>query len=276
MSLPETNFCAKPRRVKFQLNQLKIENLAAYFNDSVIDLTPPFQRGRVWPLKMRQALLNNILRGKPVPAIFLYKAQVGAKNDYVILDGKQRLESILLFIGDQRDELKIKNWNSYIFGRKNRKQVHFKASVDGTFKTLNGLSDIEAAKFRDYSLSIIEIDFDEDVTLDEIIQLFVDINTRFKKVEMFDIVKALYLDDPLLGQIFNEIAIEQERGMDKYFKARPTCFTKVLNKLDIVSRSDDNQSRIDTMWERLCEFALYVTISIRPLLPQHQLVAGIA
>src|ERR1035438_4824488 len=76
--------CATPRRVKFELNKLKIENLAGYFNDEVIDLTPPFQRGRVWPLKMRQSLLKNILQGKPVPAIFMYKTQEGARNIYII------------------------------------------------------------------------------------------------------------------------------------------------------------------------------------------------
>jgi hypothetical protein len=44
-SLQAGAVCVKPRRVKFDLNRLKIENLAGYFNDEVIDLTPPFQRG---------------------------------------------------------------------------------------------------------------------------------------------------------------------------------------------------------------------------------------
>jgi uncharacterized protein with ParB-like and HNH nuclease domain len=245
------------RSVKYQLNQLKIEQLVGYFNDEVIDLTPPFQRGRVWSLKMRQSLLKNILQGKPVPAIFLYKTPVGAKNNYVILDGKQRLESILLYIGAQRNELKIEKWHSYIFGKADRNQVHFKANVNGKLKDLKGLADNEAVKFRDYSLSIIEIDFDEEITLDEIIQLFVDINQSGIKVKRFDIVKALYLDDPLLKQVFELIAVQQERGADAYFKAKNTPYSAVLKKLDVVNRLEESQNRVDMMWEKLCEFALF-------------------
>jgi hypothetical protein len=249
--------CVKPRRVKFELNKLKIENLAGYFNDQVIDLTPPFQRGRVWTIKMRQGLLKNILQGKPVPAIFLYKTQEGAKNIYIILDGKQRLESILLYIGDQRSELRISQWREYIFGSKNRKQLHFKAEVNGKQKNLKGLSNDEAAKFRDYSLSIIEIDFDDEVTLIEIIQLFVDINQSGVKMGRFDIVKAVYLEDPMLKQIFGLLAETRQRGKDVSFKIKNTPFSLVLKKLDIVSRVEDQQSRVNIMWQRLWELALF-------------------
>jgi hypothetical protein len=249
--------CATPRRVKFELNKLKIENLAGYFNDEVIDLTPPFQRGRVWPLKMRQSLLKNILQGKPVPAIFMYKTQEGARNIYIILDGKQRLESILLYIGDQRNELHVEKWRSYIFGRKNRKQLHFKAEVNGKQKRLKELSNDEAAKFRDYSLSIIEIDFDDEVTLREIVQLFVDINQSGVKMGRFDIVKAVYFEDPLLKQIFGLLAETQRRAKDVSFKVKSTPFSLVLKKLDIVSRVEDQQSRVNIMWQRLWELALF-------------------
>jgi hypothetical protein len=254
--LQSTLDCVKPRRVNFELNRLKIENLVGYFKDEVIDLTPPFQRGRVWTQKMRQGLLKNIFQSKPIPAIFLYKTVEGAKNVYVILDGKQRLESLLLYIGDQRTDLRVPNWNSYIFG-KDREQVHFSVLVDGKKKTLKQLSDGEAAKFRDYSLSIIEIDFDDEVTLAEIIQLFVDINQSGVKVGKFDIVKAVYLKDPLLNQIFNLIAEQQKRGKDTFFRLKNTAFSKVLKKLDIVSHGDNPQSRVDIMWQKLWELALF-------------------
>jgi uncharacterized protein with ParB-like and HNH nuclease domain len=89
--------------MQYRLSELKIEQLVSYFQDGVIDLAPPFQRGRVWGPKFRRGLLENILQGKPVPAIFVFKTPKGPKNVYVVLDGKQRLESILLYIGDQRN-----------------------------------------------------------------------------------------------------------------------------------------------------------------------------
>jgi hypothetical protein len=249
--------CVTPRRVNFEFNRLKIEHLVGYFNEEVIDLTPPYQRGRVWTPKMRRGLLKNIFQGKPIPAIFWYKTQEGAKNVYVILDGKQRLESLLLYIGDQRKELRIPNWHSYIFGD-DRQQKHFKVLVAGKKKNLKELSDEETAKFRDYSLCTIEIDFDDEVTLAEIIQLFVDINQSGVRVGKFDIVKAVYLRDPLLNQIFALIAQKQKRGKDTLFRLKNTSFSKVLKKLDIVSRGDDPQSRVDIMWQKLWELALYV------------------
>jgi Protein of unknown function DUF262 len=254
--LQSQTVCVKPRRVNFEFNRLKIEHLVGYFNEGVIDLTPPYQRGRVWNPKMRRELLKNIFQGKPIPAIFWYKTQEGAKNVYVILDGKQRLESLLLYIGDQRKELSIPNWHSYIFGD-DRRQKHFKVLIGGKKKNLRELSDEETAKFRDYSLCTIEIDFDDEVTLAEIIQLFVDINQSGVKVGKFDIVKAVYLKDPLLNQIFTLIAEKQKRGKDTLFRLKDTSFSKVLKKLDIVSRGDDPQSRVDIMWQKLWELALY-------------------
>ena len=48
------------------------------------------------------------MRAKPIPAIFLYKdADAGSRYSYNILDGKQRLESILLFVGNERPDLRV-------------------------------------------------------------------------------------------------------------------------------------------------------------------------
>ena len=51
--------------------------------------------------------------GKPIPAVFLYKEASGSKYSYNILDGKQRLESLILFIASKRPDLRIPNWRKY-------------------------------------------------------------------------------------------------------------------------------------------------------------------
>lgn len=70
---------------------MKIDQFIAYVNDSKINLIPPFQRGRVWTPKMRRKLIENVVKGRPIPAIFLYRQASGDKYAYNILDGKQRL-----------------------------------------------------------------------------------------------------------------------------------------------------------------------------------------
>ena len=91
----------------YKNREMKLDELVGYFREGKINLIPPFQRGRVWKLPLRKKLLENIVRHKPIPAIFLYKDKADAQSfySYNILDGKQRLESILLFIGGLRADI---------------------------------------------------------------------------------------------------------------------------------------------------------------------------
>jgi uncharacterized protein with ParB-like and HNH nuclease domain len=104
---------------------MKIDQLIGYFNDKKISLIPPFQRGHVWKLTSRQKLLENIVTSRPIPAIFLYEEADGSKFTYNILDGKQRLESLLLFIGNQRSDLKVNSFRDYFSSLRERRQSGF-------------------------------------------------------------------------------------------------------------------------------------------------------
>lgn len=100
-----------------------------------LDLDPPYQRRSVWTPKDRKFFLDTIFRGYPSPAIYLNKEM--SKNGeavYHVVDGKQRLETILMFshgkikigneFGDNRldgkkwgqisDDLKKEFWNYII------------------------------------------------------------------------------------------------------------------------------------------------------------------
>ena len=64
-----------------------------------LDLEPPYQRRSVWTRKDRQFFLDTIFRNFPSPAIFLHKSmnEDGAAT-YHVVDGKQRLQTILNFV----------------------------------------------------------------------------------------------------------------------------------------------------------------------------------
>ena len=102
-------------------SQMKLDQLIGYFNGKKINLIPPFQRGHVWKLETRKKLLENVVAGRPIPAIFLYKEPVGSQFEYNILDGKQRLESLLLYIGSERDDISINNVKDCFFYRERKK-----------------------------------------------------------------------------------------------------------------------------------------------------------
>ena len=63
-----------------------------------LNLTPSYQRGDVWRTGDRQALIESIVRGIPLPSIILLKT--GAKTPHDVVDGKQRLTAILRFVGE--------------------------------------------------------------------------------------------------------------------------------------------------------------------------------
>ncbi len=85
-----------------------------------LDLEPPYQRRSVWSPKDRRFFLDTIFRGYPSPSIFLHKQVIKGRTLYAVVDGKQRLETILRFaenkiamdknFGDTR--LNGKKWKS--------------------------------------------------------------------------------------------------------------------------------------------------------------------
>ena len=65
--------------------------------NKVPNLTPSYQRGDVWANGDRQSLMESILRGVPLPSIILLRT--GPTTPYEVVDGKQRLTTILRFVG---------------------------------------------------------------------------------------------------------------------------------------------------------------------------------
>ena len=97
----------------------------------------------------------------------------------------------------------------------------------------------------------------DDTSLDEVISLFVDINQQGVPVNRFDIVKAMYKTDQLLKQAFKLLAVEQRRGQDVLYKMVNNEFTSVLKTLQTVSSVTESNSKVDRMWERLLELAIF-------------------
>jgi hypothetical protein len=53
----------------------------------------------VWTQKDRQKLIDSVLRNYPIPAIFLYRREENGEIIYDVVDGKQRLETFLMYMG---------------------------------------------------------------------------------------------------------------------------------------------------------------------------------
>lgn len=66
--------------------------------DGELNLSPSYQRADVWPTGDAQQLIESVLRGIPLPSIILLQDDEGGVN-FEVVDGKQRLTSILRFMG---------------------------------------------------------------------------------------------------------------------------------------------------------------------------------
>lgn len=245
----------------YENTQIKLDALIGYFNEKKMNLSPVFQRGRAWSLPMRQELIKNIVRHRPIPAIFLYKEESDAKYSYNILDGKQRLETILLFIGDKNPKLRISNWGEYVFDWQYRKQEGFKVKFGGDGKQMIQFRDFPDEAIRDlreYQLALIEIKLDEETNLDEIINLFVDINQRGAKVTRLQIVRAMKRDDPFLQSVYDLVAEKQRRYHDTFTIIKKGTISVVLGRLSTVCNAPDKTAKADRMWGKLMELALFV------------------
>ncbi|WP_278265268.1 DUF262 domain-containing protein [Nocardia sp. AG03] len=66
----------------------------------VLNLRPYFQRGDVWTPKAKSYLIDTLIRGYPVPVIYLQNKhdRKAIKNVRQVVDGQQRLRTILAYI----------------------------------------------------------------------------------------------------------------------------------------------------------------------------------
>ena len=121
---------------------------------------PDFQRKYVWDRIKASKLVESFLLGLPVPGTFLYKERV--KAGYLIIDGQQRITSVVRFIKGTFDES--------VFRLKN---VH--ARYEG--KSFSELSDDDQFKLKSATLRatiIQQINPDDDTS---IYQVFERLNT---------------------------------------------------------------------------------------------------
>lgn len=146
-------------------------------------MEPGFQRQSVWRERDRAKLIESILRNYPLPAIFLYKREEDGDLVLDVIDGKQRLESILMFTGEMR----------------------------GRFETKVALPEADHAEWIDwrwlrrkgkhhlitsYELPVIEVDGE----LGDIIDVFVRINSTGKALTQQEKRHARYYNSPFLKE----------------------------------------------------------------------------
>jgi 5-methylcytosine-specific restriction endonuclease McrA len=184
----------------FRLSDYTVRQFRDLFKSGRLNLEPSFQRNSVWKLSDRKLLVETILQRWPLPAVFLRKSYDCKTRLYPfeVVDGKQRLESILLFMGDLKGE-----HSSF--------EAKFSLLEDGeprNFRsTWNNLPEPLKRVFLGYKIPVIEIEG----TLEQIHEVFVRINSTGRALKGQEKRNAKYFRSPFLKRMRELAKTEQAR-----------------------------------------------------------------
>ncbi len=82
----------------FDSRKYSIADFLEWHNNDLLQLSPNFQRRSVWSQSAKSYLIDTIVRGRPIPKILVTQELLGSRQIRVVVDGQQRLRSILDFI----------------------------------------------------------------------------------------------------------------------------------------------------------------------------------
>lgn len=148
---------------RFHTRNYSVRDFEEWREREELVLAPKFQRREVWSPKARSYLIDTILRGKPIPKIYM-RQDVNPKTRRVkreIVDGQQRLQTVLTFI---KDGFKISKAHHEDFGGK-----YFSGLDKGTQR------DVLQYEFV--------VDLLQDMPDNEVYDLFARINTYSEKLK---------------------------------------------------------------------------------------------
>jgi hypothetical protein len=160
-----------------------------------LNLKPGFQRQSVWKERDRAKLIDSLLRNYPLPAIFFYRRIENGKLVFDVIDGKQRLESIFMFMGLMRGRYFTR---SQLPGSETIEWIDWSSlQKRGLQNSING-----------YEIPVIEVDGE----FGDIVDVFVRINSTGKPLTSQEKRSAKYYNTQFLRN-----ASRLAKRYEKYF-----------------------------------------------------------
>jgi len=182
--------------LKIETYSKAIESLFSLRNRRRIDFAPYYQRNYVWDLSKASYFIESIILGTEIPPLIFFN---NGENTEII-DGRQRFETIQLFMDD-----KIKLKRSGLSSLKH---------LDG--KTFETLSDNIRDNFLDSTLRIIEFEIVNEPKLDALLQdkakkeIFGRYNSGITPLKRSEIDNAVYDNDDLSNIFKNNLKSASE------------------------------------------------------------------
>jgi 5-methylcytosine-specific restriction endonuclease McrA len=174
-----------------------VTDIVSLYKDGLLNLQPGFQRQSVWSERDRAKLIDSILRNYPLPAVFFYRREEDGNIFYDVIDGKQRIESVLMFMGVMRGRYSLK---TQLPSEEAEERVDWRSLCRRKLQHL----------VSGYRIPVIEVDGD----MGDIIDVFVRINSTGKALTPQEKRRANYYNSPFLKE-----ADKLARRHEDYFVA---------------------------------------------------------
>ena len=180
--------------------QFRVSDFISWQRETSLDLNPNFQRRSVWKKGAKSYLIDTILRGLPIPIIFLRDLRsdlrtLKARRD--VVDGQQRIRTIISFItpellsdfNEERDAFTISSTHNKNLGG----------------KSFDQLEDDDKQRILDYQFSVHSFPSDTDDR--DILQIFARMNSTGYKLNAQELRNAEWFGS--FKTLAYELATEQ-------------------------------------------------------------------
>jgi Protein of unknown function DUF262/HNH endonuclease len=173
-----------------------IDQLLLLHESGRIKLDPGFQRNSVWQPKDRRSLIESVLQGYPLPCIFLYRRHDEGKPIYEVIDGKQRLETVLMFV-------RAKGFRNKGFDLR----IDLGEGSDWqNWKSIQRYYPDAHSNFNSFKIQTVEVTGD----LNKIVELFLRINSTGKSLTTGEKRNAKFYKSAFL-KVANRLVAAQEK-----------------------------------------------------------------
>lgn len=149
-----------------------VNDFLSWHDRGELVLQPKFQRRDVWSIKAKSHLIDTILRGLPIPIIFI-RQNIDPRQHRTIrevVDGQQRLRSVISFAKDE---------------------FHVLGSQNPTFggQKFSQLSSETQENLLNYEFSVVLL---EGATDQDVLDIFARLNTYAQKLTFQELLNAAY------------------------------------------------------------------------------------
>jgi hypothetical protein len=170
----------------------KVSDFITFLKSNNLDLSPRFQRRSVWSKGTKSFLIDTIIRGLPIPIVFLRDRGADPntfESKREVIDGQQRIRTVISYVAPNLAAKSLKefdlNRDSFVISRAHNK--------DFANKNFSQLDENVRQRILDYQLSVHILPLDVDGR--EILEIFMRINSTFYELKPQELRNARFFGE---------------------------------------------------------------------------------